>query len=407
MFVAKVRAFWFFLRRGRSLDRRDVAASLVNRITINGFGGNDQLVNRTGVPSTINGHDGDDVIVGGTRADVIRGGNGNDRIFGDVEDTGIVNPGDGGNDFILGGNGDDQILGKGGDDAIRGEAGNDIILGGADNDLIVGGDGNDFISGDDGNDRLFGQLGNDILRGGFGNDLLQGSGGNDNLDGGGGNDTVIGNGGNDLLITRFASGSNNTLVGGTGNDRYRFIGNGTSFGTDQIQERGGEGFDRIEIGQLAGTPAINLNGPTVLTLGVRTVTASPTGNLEATTDSSEVPQLRVNRIGPNSLSISATDANGIRSNSSGIIRRVTALVRVQTASAVGGSTGFRTVRVVLDNIRPTRRDAAGNFFYDLDFESRIGMRVVGLTSATIEFGANVFIDNQGHGNLAQTLRVNT
>ncbi len=69
-----------------------------------------------GLPATINGTDGDDMLVGTEFGDVIAGLAGNDVILGM-----------GGNDIICAGKGVDIVFGGPGDDAIRGGAGNDVL----------------------------------------------------------------------------------------------------------------------------------------------------------------------------------------------------------------------------------------------------------------------------------------
>jgi len=95
-----------------------------------------------GVPSTIVGTGGDDVLVGTTGPDVISGLGGNDTIRGL-----------GGDDLICGGNGDDLLAGGGGDDRLRGGDGDDTLLGRW---------GDDFLGGGAGADRANGGLGTDV-----------------------------------------------------------------------------------------------------------------------------------------------------------------------------------------------------------------------------------------------------
>ena len=68
------------------------------------------------LPVTMNGQDGEDVLIGGSGADTIRGGDGNDIIFG--ADKGDRLYGGIGNDVIRGGTGSDRIHGGEGIDAI-------------------------------------------------------------------------------------------------------------------------------------------------------------------------------------------------------------------------------------------------------------------------------------------------
>jgi Ca2+-binding RTX toxin-like protein len=163
--------------------------------------GLDLEVNATcnGLPATLVGTPGDDVLYGTTGNDVI---------------VGL-----GGNDTINGGNGNDVICGGAGDDVLNGSNGNDTLLGGLGNDTLDGSNGNDTLTGESGNDTLSGGNGDDALSGGDGNDTLSGSNGHDTLDGGADDDRLSGNNGND------------TLTGGTGADRFSG-GSGSDTNTD-------------------------------------------------------------------------------------------------------------------------------------------------------------------------------
>ena len=152
-----------------------------------------------GLPATIVGTIGDDVINGTNGSDVI---------------VGL-----GGNDIIHGGNANDTICGGHGNDTIYGDNGNDTLIGSFGNDLLDGGNGNDSLDGGDGNDGLNGQNGNDTLVGSNGNDSLTGANGNDSLDGGANDDALVGNNGNDAM------------TGGSGADSFSG-GNGSDTNTD-------------------------------------------------------------------------------------------------------------------------------------------------------------------------------
>jgi Ca2+-binding RTX toxin-like protein len=166
-----------------------------------------------GVPETIVGTPGNDVITGTPGNDVINAGAGDDTIDGG-----------GGNDVICGGDGNDTIVGGPGQDALSGDAGNDSLDGGPGLDLavfywsptgvnaslatntatgwgtdtlanfegLVGSNlGDDTLTGDAHDNLLDGRGGNDVLLGGQGSDVLDGDAGNDVLDGGPGTDLVF------------------------------------------------------------------------------------------------------------------------------------------------------------------------------------------------------------------------
>ena len=64
-----------------------------------------------------------------------------------------------GDDIILGTDGDDVIHGFGGNDILRGLGGNDLICGGTGDDELMGGWGNDKMAGGTGNDMMYGEQG--------------------------------------------------------------------------------------------------------------------------------------------------------------------------------------------------------------------------------------------------------
>src|SRR2546423_11480214 len=66
------------------------------------------------------------------------------------------------------------IVGTAGNDVLNGTPGNDVIIGLGGDDTINGLGGNDTICGDDGNDHLYGGAGNDAIQGGNGDDVIQG-----------------------------------------------------------------------------------------------------------------------------------------------------------------------------------------------------------------------------------------
>ncbi|WP_238364461.1 Ig-like domain-containing protein [Mesobacterium pallidum] len=146
---------------------------------------------------SVQGGQGDDLIMTGDDDDTIDGGQGNDTVDAGIDD-----------DFITGNQGDDSLLGGHGSDTIDGGQDNDYIDGSApialeivdgfdpvpenDRDSLIGGLGDDTIIGGDDDDTLLGGSGNDILDGGIDEDSLVGGGGDDTLIGGDGADTMSG-----------------------------------------------------------------------------------------------------------------------------------------------------------------------------------------------------------------------
>ena len=162
------------------------------------------IVNCNGMPATIEGTNGDDVLTGTSGDDVIAGLSGND----------IIN-GMGGNDTICGGSGDDTITAGDGNNYIEGNEGSDIITSGSGNDEIYGGNADDTINVDDGNNYVKGESGVDTITTGSGNDEIYGGNGNDTIDAGDGNNYVKGESGIDTITT---GSGNDEIYGGNGDD---------------------------------------------------------------------------------------------------------------------------------------------------------------------------------------------
>jgi Ca2+-binding RTX toxin-like protein len=110
-----------------------------------------------------------------------------------------------GNDILEGTEGNDVINGLGGNDGITGYGGDDIICGDDGNDSIVGYDGNDILDGGNGVDSLSGNSGDDVLYGGPGDDRIVGGLGNDALYGGDGIDYLNGGADNDICDGEYPS----------------------------------------------------------------------------------------------------------------------------------------------------------------------------------------------------------
>jgi Ca2+-binding RTX toxin-like protein len=141
-----------------------------------------------GLPATIIGTAGDDVLTGTPGDDVIVTRGGRDRITArggnDTICTGILAVGGGGGhnptntrdltDVVYGGPGNDTVFTGGGDDAISGADGDDSIFAGGGRDTILGGAGDDVIGGSRGRDTLVGGADDDQLTGGPRTDSCRG-----------------------------------------------------------------------------------------------------------------------------------------------------------------------------------------------------------------------------------------
>jgi len=95
-----------------------------------------------------------------------------------VSGSGTLN-GTNGNDLILASAGADTLNGSAGADCLVAGSGDDTLDGGASGDVLLGADGNDNLSGSGGGDTLYGEAGDDALDGGGGNDTCDGGSGTD------------------------------------------------------------------------------------------------------------------------------------------------------------------------------------------------------------------------------------
>ena len=117
---------------------------------------------------SVEGTDGNDLLVGGDGSDVMVGGAGDDKLVGGAGDDTL--DGGSGDDVLDGGTGDDVLIGADGADMLDGGIGDDYLVGNAGDDVLDGGDGDDILLGGDGDDVLIGGAGDDILDGGDGFD---------------------------------------------------------------------------------------------------------------------------------------------------------------------------------------------------------------------------------------------
>jgi len=159
----------------------------------------DDMVTLYGPGQTVDGLDGDDVIIGANYADgsdIISGGAGNDILNGRAGDD-ALDGGTGMDTASYTGSGSAVIVnlaagtGTGGD--AQGDTLSDIenLIGTDFDDTLIGDGGANTLNGGDGDDYLLDLSGgDDILNGGDGNDQLQGSGGADSYFGGEGTDEV-------------------------------------------------------------------------------------------------------------------------------------------------------------------------------------------------------------------------
>jgi len=218
-------------------------------------------------------------LFGGTGNDVLIGGSGADMLFGQADNDTLL--GKGGADFLFGGAGNDTLTGGDGDDQVFGEAGNDRVIWnpGDDTDLFEGGAGNDTAEVNGGGgaevftitangarvrfDRLdpapfaldLGTTENIVVNMNGGDDRFSATGNlaaliKITVDGGAGNDTILGSNGADVLL----GGDGNDFIDGQQGNDVALLG----AGDDVFQWDPGDGNDTIE-GQ-AGTDTMLFNG---------------------------------------------------------------------------------------------------------------------------------------------------
>jgi Ca2+-binding RTX toxin-like protein len=240
------------------------ASTVANTSLIKVFGqaGNDKIsldeANGALPAANLFGGNGNDILTGGSGADMLFGQAGNDTLLGK-----------GGVDQLFGGAGNDTLTGGVGDDQVFGEAGNDRMIWnpGEGTDLNEGGDGIDTVEVNGGNgseafqvtangtrvrfDRTdpapfsidIGTSENLVLNANGGDDTFTAFGNLASLihitvDGGTGNDTLTGSNGADVLL---GGDGNDTIIGGQGNDRIQM-----GAGNDTAVWNPGDGSDVVE-----------------------------------------------------------------------------------------------------------------------------------------------------------------
>jgi uncharacterized delta-60 repeat protein len=159
-----------------------------NKININAAGGNDTIQINGNVAytnATLGGGSGNDVMIGGSKADQFSGGTGFDTANYSLRTSKVT--------VSINGSSDDGASGEG--DNVQ-----------SDTEEVIGGSAGDSFTGDDAHDNFF--------AGGSGNDTAKGNGGNDDLTGSTGNDSLEGNAGSDFLQAK--NNDVDTVKGGSG-----------------------------------------------------------------------------------------------------------------------------------------------------------------------------------------------
>jgi len=123
--------------------------------------------------------------------------------------------------------------------------GNDTIIGGASNDILLGGNGNDIVTGNGGVDLVLLGAGNDLFAWNLGD----------------GSDTVDGEGDSDTLRVTGGKGNESYVIAANGAGDQVFTSDGavlSTFDFEQIQLRTLGGADSVLVGDLTGTPVLDV-----------------------------------------------------------------------------------------------------------------------------------------------------
>lgn len=266
----------------------------IERIAINGLGGDDIITGADGVAALLNG--GTLAIDGGTGLDNITGGDSADTILGG--DDNDVLSGGAGNDFIAGNRGNDTMNGGLGDDVMswsNGDA-NDTTNGneGLDTTEVLEGAANDVNTvAPNGARTAFARTSAPAFTMDMDTELLslKSFGGDDSLtvapgvgtrqsivvDAGLGNDTLIGG---DEIDTFLGAGGNDTINGGTGSDLLDGQeGNDTLLARDAFTDlvRGGAGDDSAQVDTQDAVNAVEkIDAPVVVAPDVKAFAATVT-----------------------------------------------------------------------------------------------------------------------------------
>jgi len=265
----------------------------IDRLIVDGGGGNDTLIGGAG-SQVLHGGEGNDLLIGGDGDDQMFGDAGNDHMVwnpgddtdlmegGDGQDTAEMNGGNGGEIFTATADGARVRLDRinpapfsldigtteelvvnmnGGDDSFSGTGNLSSLIhitvdGGAGNDTILGGNGADLLIGGDGNDFIDGNQGNDVAQMGAGDDTFQWDpgDGSDIVEGGDGHDTMLFNGANIAENMDVSADGSRTLF-------TRNIGSITMDvnGVERIDVTARGGADNIAVHDLTGTDVTDVN----------------------------------------------------------------------------------------------------------------------------------------------------
>lgn len=346
-------------------------------------------------------------LFGGAGNDVLTGGSGADMLFGQADNDTLL--GKGGTDFLFGGSGNDVLTGGDGDDQVFGESGDDRLIWnpGDDTDLFEGGAGIDTAEVNGGNgaeqftltangtrvrlDRLdpapfsidAGTMERFVVNMNGGDDSFSATGNlaalvQITVDGGTGNDRILGSNGADLLIggdgDDFIDGQqgNDTVFLGAGHDLFQWD---PGDGSDTVEGQGGE--DRMLFNGSAASEIF-----TVSANGSRALFTRNIGNIVM--DLHELERIDVAAFnGTDAITVNDLSGTGVTS------------VNVALAGTIAGVPGDAAADVVAVNA------TAGDDIVDV-FGSGTSLSVLGLAAATHVTGSeganDSLVINGGQGN---------
>ena len=182
----------------------------------------------------------------------INAGNGDDAVRID-ESNGLFT--DTAPTTIDGGNGNDRLVGGAGTGTLQGGNGDDHLFGGSGAEMLLGGNGNDTIDGNKGND--FAAMGN-------GDDTFV-------WDPGDGSDTIEGQNGNDTMVFNGAGGAEKVDLSASGNRLkfHRDVANITmdTHGVETVDFNALGGPDLVTVNDLTGTDVKSVDVDLAATLG--------------------------------------------------------------------------------------------------------------------------------------------
>jgi Ca2+-binding RTX toxin-like protein len=284
----------------------------INNSTLNGTGLSDILIGRDGNGTTINGYEGNDVLIGGNQGDILNGGTGDDSMRGgagddtyvvDSTNDQVVENANEGTDTIqasityslaaianvenltltgnanLNGTGNslnNVITGNSGDNTLDGGAGTDTLVGGAGNDTYIVDSTTDTITegNNAGTDTVLSSVTFSLAAIANVENLTLTGAGNINATGNSLNNILIGNTGDNLITG--GTGKDN-MTGGAGHDTFAFNAtneSGNTSGTADVITDFVHGQDFIDLTAIdantssGGNQAFTFNGATPTAHGV-------------------------------------------------------------------------------------------------------------------------------------------